>query len=471
MVVAIALVVRALVVGWAGSRIPPVADATFYHRIATRIAEGHGYTWLWPDGAVTYAAHYPVGYPALLGLSYWVAGAEVAIGMWVNAILGAAGAAAVHRLVLRGGGERRALVAGLLAALHPALLLYTPALMTEGVVASMMAIAALAAVRVRERSSWGRLVVLGAVVGLTTLIRPQALLVAPLFAAVALAPALRGRPSLARGLGGVVVVTATALLVCLPWTLRNCVRMDRCALVSVNGGWNLLIGASEGATGTWAPVRVPDACLTVFAEAAKDQCFEREAHRTIAADPVRFVMLMPAKLAATFDYVGAGPWYLHAANPEAFSQRAKEIWGGLETVLQRGLLIAALLAAAVSTSRARGRPAMPDRARWVRWGAGALGVVASLHLHAWVAYVALALCLGLAPAPRDAAGRETPLFGLAAVVIASTGFVHAVFFGSGRYALVVFPLVIAVAALARLPARAAEAKGSDFDMTGPTPAS
>jgi hypothetical protein len=368
MVLALALLVRALVVGWASSRIVPIADATFYHQIATRIADGHGYTWLWPDGVVTYAAHYPVGYPALLGLFYRVAGAEVGVGMWVNAIVGAAGAAAVHRLVLRGGGERRAMAAGVLAALHPALLLYTPALMTEGVVASMMALAALAAVRVRERSSWGRLVVLGVVVGLTTLIRPQALLVAPLFAAVALAPALRGRASLPRGLGGVVVVTAAALLVCAPWTLRNCARMDRCALVSVNGGWNLLIGASEGATGTWAPVEVPDACRTVFEEAAKDQCFGREAHKAIAADPLRFARLVPAKLAATFDYVGAGPWYLHAANPEAFSLRSKEIWGGLETVLQRALLIAALLAAAVPTLGRRGPSGAPDRWRVVRWG-------------------------------------------------------------------------------------------------------
>jgi hypothetical protein len=93
-------------------------------------------------------------------------------------------------------------------------------------------------------------------------------------------------------------------------------------------------------------------------------------------------------------------------------------------------------------------------------GAGALGVVASLHLHAWVAYIALALCLVTSTPPGDGAGRPSPLFGLAAAAIASTAFVHAVFFGSGRYALVVFPLVIAVAAFARLPARAAEAKGA-----------
>jgi hypothetical protein len=30
--------------------------------------------------------------------------------------------------------------------------------------------------------------------------------------------------------------------------------MNRCALVSFNGGWNLLIGAHEHATGSFAPL-------------------------------------------------------------------------------------------------------------------------------------------------------------------------------------------------------------------------
>ena len=55
---------------WAAGAIPPAADGEYYHRLATRIASGQGYTWLWPDGVVTYAAHYPVGYPALHRAAY-----------------------------------------------------------------------------------------------------------------------------------------------------------------------------------------------------------------------------------------------------------------------------------------------------------------------------------------------------------------------------------------------------------------
>ena len=97
----IAFVARWFVVVWAAKRIPPTADGTYYHLLATRIAEGHGYTWLWPDGAVTYAAHYPVGYPALVALPYAIFGAKPIVAMAVNALLGIAAALAVHDMLVR----------------------------------------------------------------------------------------------------------------------------------------------------------------------------------------------------------------------------------------------------------------------------------------------------------------------------------------------------------------------------------
>lgn len=55
----VALAVRAIMVAWAHGRFPPSADGVFYERFAERLASGLGYTMAWPDGAVTYAAHYP----------------------------------------------------------------------------------------------------------------------------------------------------------------------------------------------------------------------------------------------------------------------------------------------------------------------------------------------------------------------------------------------------------------------------
>ena len=74
----VALLARMSVVWWASTRFPPAEDGHYYDVLARRLASGAGFTWLWPDGAVTFAAHYPVGYPALVAIAYAVLGASAA---------------------------------------------------------------------------------------------------------------------------------------------------------------------------------------------------------------------------------------------------------------------------------------------------------------------------------------------------------------------------------------------------------
>jgi hypothetical protein len=66
----------------------------------------------------------------------------------------------------------------------------------------------------------------------------------------------------------------------------------------------------------------------------------------------------------------------------------------------------------------------------------------AFDLHGWVAYAALALAALL----RGRALWRGPILASGAVtVLAATMATHAVFFGAGRYSLVVFPLVAALA--------------------------
>ena len=454
-VFAVALAARLGVVGWAAGRFPPTADGEYYHRLATRLAEGLGYTWAWPDGVVTPAAHYPVGYPGALAAVYAIVGPRPAAAMVLNAILGALAALAVHRLAARAAPRPIAALAGALVALHPGLVAYTPALMTEGVTGALLACAAWAAAWAGERAASREglrwllpFAGVGAVIGAATLVRPQALLLAPALAWIG-ARAIPGRTS-PRALAA-VVATAVALAICAPWTARNCARMGRCALVSVNGGWNLLIGADPEAGGTWAPLKTPDACREVFDEAGKDACFAREARRMILERPAGWMALVPRKLGATFDYCGAAGWYLRASSPEAFSERQKIALGAAETVYERVVLLLCLAWAARASARPgggaglRGRPGLHAA---IRIALLAAGILAALHVHAWIGYVAL---IGLALMQGRALSRTPVLAGSALVVLAATALTHAVFFGAGRYALVAFPLLSGLAALAFRP--------------------
>jgi hypothetical protein len=430
---AVALAARLAVALWASGRFPPAEDGHYYDVLARRLANGQGFTWLWPDGAVTFAAHYPVGYPALLAMAYVVFGASTTVAMGVNAVVGAIGAFAAHLLADASGARGwAARAAGLSVALHPALVPYTAALMTEGITASLLMVAAVAVARARGAEHPVRWVAAaGAVLGAATLVRPQSLVLAPLFGGLASRPTSTWRGRLAAA----AVATGMALACVMPWTARNCIRMHRCALVSVNGGWNLLIGAAS-TSGAWQPVAVPTECATVWDEAAKDTCFERAAERHILREPASWLELVPAKLGVTFDYFGGAPWYLHASSAASFGDRAKTWLGALETIVARIFLLLAL-AGCVRVDSAR-----PLASRTVL----ALGAITAVTRYAWPGYLAIPLALALA-GPR-AVARAPIALPLAASVVLATAVMHAVFFGAGRYGLVVAPFIAVAAAFA-----------------------
>jgi len=438
-VAAVAAALRLGIVAWAHAKFPPIADGEFYDRFARRLAQGLGYTVAWPDGVVTYAAHYPVGYPAMLALAYRLSHPSFGVAMVVNALVGVLGAACAHRLALREMSPIRALVAGLVVALHPALVLYTPAVMTEGVTAALLVVALACAPGPSSAARFGalRLAAMGVLFGICTLVRPQTIVFAPLLAFVFARGSTLRRSLVSAG------VLACALAVVAPWTVRNCARMGRCALVSVNGGWNLLIGVQTD-NGSWTQLDAPEPCKTVWDEAQKDACFEREARAEIAARPGAWLAKAPSKLGVTFDVFAAGPWYLHQSNPSAFDDQAKWRWGAVETLASRVVLALALLACA-PLFRLRGEDKakkLPSTiARLVLTGAG---VVIAFTRVAWPAYGLLAAaCLW-----RDRDEARSPLRIATGIVVGVTMLTHAVFFGSGRYGLLVVPFVALAALIA-----------------------
>lgn len=426
----VALGVRLGIVAWACRRFPPVEDGHYYDVLARRVASGAGYTWLWPDGAVTYAAHYPVGYPALLAAAYALFGPSTVAAMTLNAVIGAAAAYGAYVLIDEPDVVRwRPLGGALAVAAHPALVPYTAAVMTEGVTASLLVVAAALATKARTAARPAEiLAAAGLAAALATLLRPQSLVLAPVFGFFAGAPtaAMRQRLARAGALTGIVLACVS------PWTVRNCVRMHRCALVSVNGGWNLLIGATT-TTGGWMPLTVPAPCATVWDEAKKDACFEHWALREIGKAPAAWLARAPSKIAMTLDYFGAAPWYLHSSNPEAFDDRAKVALAGVETLACRLFLLGSLVACGRATGRfltARKLVALA-------------GSFAALTAHAWMGYAAVVLCTTMLGWRSLVSGP--PLFFWTAASIVSTAVVHAIFFGAGRYGLLVAPFVAASA--------------------------
>ncbi len=430
-----ALALRLAVVVWAWGRVPPTADGKFYHVVAQRIAAGDGYTWLWPDGVVTYAAHYPVGYPALMALPYSIFGPVPGAVMVVNAIVGAWLVFFSHRLCVDAGRhffpEPRvrlgaAVAAGLLA-VSPTLVGYTPALMTEGAVAALLVAGAYFAVMAQGAQRSGeRYRALFAVVLLSagaTFLRPQSVLFAPLFGVAALRGGLLKRTVAA------AAVSLGCLAIVMPWTLRNCEKMERCVFVSANGGWNLLIGTFPEGQGAWVALdgeRVPPECREVYQEAAKDECFGKAGVRRIFERPLRWLALIPNKLRATVDYSAAAAD--HLVESGALAAEKKHLVSYPEFALQRIGYLLALLGAGVCARR---------NSTWTK-SIGIMmliGVLGFLGLGAALGFSAILFLLLVRRSPLGVVGVLVGAF-----AIFSTLLIHAVFFGAGRYALPLLPL-------------------------------
>lgn len=418
LVAAAALGANGAAAALAAGRFAPVADGVYYQAIARRVAAGEGYTWVFPGGETFHAGHYPVGYPAALGALQALFGPSPAVAAGLAAGLGVLGALAARALGRAAfASERAGLFAGLAVALHPALLAYVPATMTEGITADLVLVVAWLAERARAGGAW--LGGLGVAGGLAAFVRPQTIVLAPALAWLAAPPAARPGGRGARA----ALVLALGLAVLSPWIARGHARMGRAAFVSHNAGWNLLIGTDPAAGGGWAPLETPPSCEGVWGEADKDACFGRAALERIRERPGAWLALAPRKLWRTFEYCGAGPWYLAASRPDLVPAPAKLVLGALETLHARAALALALLAVSSDGRRRRALGRL-----------GALLALTPLGTAAWL------LLGGLGVGARSTLARA------AAVAVLSTALAHAVFFGAGRYSLPCLPIVAALAA-------------------------
>jgi 4-amino-4-deoxy-L-arabinose transferase-like glycosyltransferase len=407
---ALALRVGAAVV-WAGE---PVWDGAYYHEGATSIAAGRGYA---GAGGQPWC-HYPVGYPAFIGGVYRVFGASPLAGTLAGAACGAALAVAVYLLAREALDERRARIAGGLAAVYPGLVGYAALLMTEPLGALLLVAAA--AVAARGQASPRAAGLAGLLLGLGTLVRPQTLLAAPFVALFARGPR-------ARIVAGAIAV-ATSLAVVAPWTLRNCAVMDGCAFVSTNAGWNLAIGAFPRATGRFETLASGDGCHDVVGQVEQDRCWMRLGAASIADDPARWLRLVPKKLGFTFNHESFPVGYLSTLDAARWPEPQRALARGLLSWSHRALLVAATFSL------------LPRRARLAALLLGVITLIAVASGQFWPLAVAL---VGIAFLRRRALG---PVELFAAAAVATLLIVHAVFFGEDRYHLVITPFLCVLAA-------------------------
>jgi len=240
----VALAIRIAFVVVVSPTVPRLGDASAYHLLARQLADGQGYIRPF-DYLLLHLKRPTAEYPPLFPL---VLSAATRIGLDTieqqRIFLSFVGAGTVTLVGLLGrrvadGGV--GLAAAALAAVYPMLFLSEATLMSESLYAALVTLVLLCAYRAYDDPKTARFVVLGAAIGAATLVRAEGLLLGTVVTASVIM-ARRGVHSRER-VARVVVALGVAIVLLVPWTIRNAVKFHAFVPVSNNAA-TLVDGAN-----------------------------------------------------------------------------------------------------------------------------------------------------------------------------------------------------------------------------------
>jgi 4-amino-4-deoxy-L-arabinose transferase-like glycosyltransferase len=183
------------------------------------------------------------GAPLLYGAVYLVTGGvHVKAALLLVALLGTATILFTYLLARRLAGHVAGLAAALLAATYPAFIENNGRLLAEPVALFWLPAAMLAFLWASDGGRIWRWLAPGALLGLTTLTRPEYLPFVALFALLALVRVWLGqRRGLAPGIAAAALLVVAFCGVLAPWTARNYLVLDRFVPVTTGGGKALFV--------------------------------------------------------------------------------------------------------------------------------------------------------------------------------------------------------------------------------------
>ncbi len=232
----------------------PFGDTYWYTNVASNLVHGNGFAAnphsLWgAPGVPKPTAYYPPLYPFVLAALWKVIGFSLTSGKLLNACLDTLTIFFVYDIGRRVFDRRAGLAAAGVYALLPNTIAWLPLHLSEALFTLLFTAAVWLLVASRPQAEAPRPAVallFGLLTGLALLTRGVGV-VLPAAALIFWCGRDGWRPALQQ----LALTLAVAAAVLVPWTVRNWIVMDGPIVVSSNTGYNLRIGNSEGANGTF----------------------------------------------------------------------------------------------------------------------------------------------------------------------------------------------------------------------------
>jgi 4-amino-4-deoxy-L-arabinose transferase-like glycosyltransferase len=281
-------------------------DATQYHLLARGLANGDGYSTLSSvlQGDPQPTAQHPPLFPLVLAGLDLVGLDSLTAHRVVLCLSAAAGVVLIGLVGRRVAGPRSGLIAAGTAAVYPGFFMLAGVAMAESLYVPLIALTLLLTYELIDRPRLGIAALLGALIGLATLDRTEAVLLLPL---LALAVGLR-LPGARERVRAVAAMTIAALLVLAPWVGRNWDAFDRFPVLSTNGGLTAMIANCERPYYVDVGFIEPN-CLTRCQRFREDElrysdCGTRVARRYAEDHLGRVPVVVAARVARTWNLYG-----------------------------------------------------------------------------------------------------------------------------------------------------------------------
>ncbi|SFF90634.1 Dolichyl-phosphate-mannose-protein mannosyltransferase [Novosphingobium sp. CF614] len=292
--------------------VAPTSDGEWYYVRAASLAAGHGYL----DNAGQPTAFWPPGWPLALSLVFGQFGTSlVALGLFnlASAMLTGLLTLAIGRRLF--GSEASARAGLLLLAVYPNAIGYVPLALTEVFYTALLMAGCWV---ILTRTNRWQLVTAGLIFGFATLVKAQTMVVIPLLFAIEWLRERNVWCRFPRLFGEGLLVLAIAALTVLPWTIRNHARIGHWVAVSTNGGYTLLTGNHDSATGDYTPdAPVVKALMDRpgLDEVERDAEAKRLGLEWIKGNPDKFLALAPKKLMRLWLPDGEAEWAYQGGAP------------------------------------------------------------------------------------------------------------------------------------------------------------